>query len=69
MLQAVSRPIPFGDYGGRSVSLSQASAALRVCRRTVYYLIKAGHLQTVRTPLGSQRVLVDSVRACWESRL
>ena len=47
----------------RSLSLAQACTALHVSRRTVYYLIKDGRLATVRTPLGSQRVLVDSLRA------
>ena len=28
----------------------------------------SGRLQTVRTPLGSQRVLLDSLKACWERR-
>ncbi|HNV04405.1 MAG TPA: helix-turn-helix domain-containing protein [Vicinamibacterales bacterium] len=47
----------------RSLSLAQACTALHVSRRTVYYLIKEGRLATVRTPLGSQRVLVESLRA------
>ena len=46
----------------RSVSLAQACAALRKSRRTVYYLIKDGRLRTIRTRLGSQRVLVDSLK-------
>ena len=46
----------------RSVSLEQACATLHVSRRTVYYLIKGGHLRTIRTVMGSQRVLVDSLR-------
>lgn len=51
------------------MSLAQAALFLRVSRRTVYYLIKAGRLRTVRTALGSQRVLVDSLRACWLERV
>ena len=47
----------------RSLSVAQACTALHVSRRTVYYLIKSGRVATVRTPLGSQRVLVDSLRA------
>ena len=50
------------------MSLAQTGQALRVSRRTVYYLIKSGRLQTIRTPLGSQRVLLESVKTCWESR-
>ena len=46
----------------RSVSLEQTCAALRVSRRTVYYLIKGGCLRTIRTQMGSQRVLVDSLK-------
>ena len=34
------------------MSLAQTGQALRVSRRTVYYLIKSGRLQTMRTPLG-----------------
>jgi excisionase family DNA binding protein len=51
------------------MSLAQAGQVLRVSRRTVYYLIQNGQLQTVRTPMGSQRVLVDSIRATWLERL
>jgi excisionase family DNA binding protein len=50
------------------MSLLQACEALHVSRRTVYYLIKSGRLQTVRTPLGSQRVLLESLKSCWEAR-
>jgi excisionase family DNA binding protein len=51
------------DHGARSLSVAQACSALHVSRRTVYYLIKSGRVATVRTPLGSQRVLVDSLKA------
>ena len=47
----------------RSVSLEQACATLHVSRRTVYYMIKGGRLQTIRTQMGSQRVLVDSMKS------
>ena len=59
---ASSRPhVP--DYpDSHSVSLEQTCAALRVSRRTVYYLIKEGRLRTIRTHMGSQRVLVDSLK-------
>ena len=46
---------------GRSISLDQAAELLRVSRRTIYNRIRNGHLQTIRTPLGSQRVLVESL--------
>jgi excisionase family DNA binding protein len=46
----------------RSVSLDQVCATLHVSRRTVYYLIKGGCLRTIRTQMGSQRVLVDSLK-------
>ena len=32
-------------------------------RRTVYYRIREGRLQTIRTRCGSQRVLVSSIEA------
>jgi excisionase family DNA binding protein len=46
---------------GRSVSLGQAADALQVSIRTIYYWIREGRLQTIRTLNGSQRVLVDSL--------
>jgi hypothetical protein len=36
---------------------------LGVCRRTIYYRIRAGRLHTIRTRCGSQRVLVSSLEA------
>ena len=68
MLQASSLDGSFGWFDGRSMSLAQTGQVLRVSRRTVYYFIKSGRLQTVRTALGSQRVLLDSVKACWLER-
>jgi excisionase family DNA binding protein len=47
----------------RTVLIDDAAAALNVSRRTVYYRIKDGKLQTVRTRCGSQRVLVSSIEA------
>jgi excisionase family DNA binding protein len=47
----------------RSVFVDKAAEILGVCRRTVYYRIRQGRLRTVRTPGGSQRVLVDSIEA------
>ena len=46
---------------GRSVSLDHAAQMLGVSRRTIYNRIRDGRLQTIRTPGGSQRVLLDSV--------
>lgn len=45
----------------RSVLIDQAVAMLGVSRRTVYYWIHQGRLQTIRTRCGSQRVLVTSM--------
>jgi excisionase family DNA binding protein len=47
----------------RSVMIDQAAELLGVSRRTVYYRIREGRLQTIRTPCNSQRVLVDSLQA------
>ena len=46
---------------GRSVSLDRAAEFLTVSRRTVYNWIRAGRLETIRTPGGSQRVLRASL--------
>ena len=46
----------------RSVLVDQAAQLLGVSRRTVYYRIREGKLQTVRT-FGSQRVLLESIEA------
>ncbi len=46
---------------GRSVSIDQAAQMLNCSRRTVYYRIRDGRLQTIRTMGGSQRVLVESL--------
>ena len=64
----VSQQAALGQFSGRSMSLAQAGQVLRVSRRTVYYLIKSGRLQTMRTAMGSQRVLLESVRTCWLQR-
>jgi excisionase family DNA binding protein len=45
----------------RSVLIDQAMAMLGVSRRTVYYWIHQGRLQTIRTRCGSQRVLLSSM--------
>jgi excisionase family DNA binding protein len=59
---------PFTPGATRSVSLVQAGQILGVSRRTLYYWIRDGRLKTVRTPLGSQRVLMESVRTSWLER-
>jgi len=46
---------------GDNVSLERAAQLLGVCRRTIYYWIGRGRLQTIRTIGGSQRVLLDSI--------
>ena len=43
--------------------IDDAAARLGVSRRTVYYRISAGQLQTIRTLCGSQRVLLSSIDA------
>jgi excisionase family DNA binding protein len=48
--------------GGPSVLIDHAMQMLGVSRRTVYYWIRQGRLRTVRTRLGSQRVLLTSIR-------
>lgn len=47
---------------GRSVSIDHAAELLRVSRRTIYNRIRDGRLKTIRTPGGSQRVLIDSIQ-------
>ena len=47
----------------RSVLIPEAADVLGVSRRTVYYRIREGRLQTIRTRGGSQRVLVESIQA------
>jgi excisionase family DNA binding protein len=48
---------------GRSVSLDDAATLLGVSRRTIYNRIRTGRLQTIRTPGGSQRVLLGSMQS------
>jgi excisionase family DNA binding protein len=56
-------PTSFQPQLGRSVTIDQAAGLLGVSRRTVYYRIREGRLQTVRTLGGSQRVLMSSLDA------
>jgi excisionase family DNA binding protein len=51
-----------GDIG-RSYLIEDAARLMGVSRRTVYYRIRAGHLRTIRTRCGSQRVLLSSIEA------
>ena len=52
-----------GTLGGgrRSLLIEDAAVLLGVSRRTVYYRIREGRLDTVRTLCGSQRVLLASI--------
>jgi excisionase family DNA binding protein len=45
----------------RSLLIDDAAVLLGVSRRTVYYRIREGELETVRTRCGSQRVLLSSI--------
>jgi excisionase family DNA binding protein len=56
-----------GPYRERSVLIPEAADALGVSRRTVYYRIREGRLQTIRTRGGSQRVLWSSIEALLRS--
>jgi len=47
----------------KSVFVEDAAQLLGVSRRTVYYRIREGRLQTLRTAGGSQRVLLESIEA------
>ena len=47
----------------RSVLIPEAAGVLGISRRTVYYRIREGRLQTIRTRGGSQRVLWSSIEA------
>ena len=49
--------------------MDDAAAMLKISRRTVYYRIREGRLRTIRTPGGSQRVLVESIAALLRERL
>jgi len=58
--ELLTAPVPEWRIG-RSVSLDHAAEILGVSRRTIYNRIRDGRLQTIRTRLGSQRVLTESV--------
>lgn len=52
--------------GPRTVLVDQAAALLGVSRRTVYYRIREGRLETIRTRCGSQRITVTSIERLLE---
>ena len=52
---------PFLPALGRSIAIDEAARLLGVSRRTIYNRIRSGHIQTIRTLGGSQRVVVDSL--------
>jgi excisionase family DNA binding protein len=56
------QPSTFIPQLGRSVTIDRAAQLLGVSRRTVYNRIKDGRLLTLRTPGGSQRVLLVSLQ-------
>ena len=49
------------DGDKRSLLIEDAAVLLGVSRRTVYYRIRQGRLETMRTLSGSQRVLLVSI--------
>src|SRR5258706_11595978 len=51
----------------RSLLIDDAAERLGVSRRTIYYRIRQGRLQTIRTRCGSQRVLVSSIELLLQS--
>ena len=48
--------------------IEEAARRLGVSRRTVYYRIRDGLLQTIRTRGGSQRVLMSSIELLVRAR-
>jgi excisionase family DNA binding protein len=59
-LAPATRPNPPANVP-RSLLLDDAARLLGVSRRTIYYRIREGQLQTIRTRCGSQRVLLESI--------
>ncbi len=51
----------------RSLLIADAAALLGVSRRTIYYRIRDGKLDTMRTRVGSQRVLLASIQRYLDS--
>lgn len=52
------QPVPGYE---KSLLIDAAAESLGVSRRTIYYRIREGRLQTIRARCGSQRVLVSSI--------
>lgn len=50
-----------------SMLISDAAVLLGVSRRTIYYRISSGRLETIRTKGGTQRVLLDSIEGLLQS--
>jgi excisionase family DNA binding protein len=47
----------------KTLFIHEAAERLGVSRRTVYYRISDGRLETIKTRCGSQRVLLSSIEA------
>ena len=45
----------------RRANIAQACAIAGVCRRTMYYWMRAGKVEYVRTPTGGVRIYVDTL--------
>jgi excisionase family DNA binding protein len=60
LLRFVTTRDPLGRVE-RSLLIDDAAQLIGVSRRTIYYRIREGRLQTIRTRCGSQRVLVSSI--------
>ena len=60
-LRRVAPMSTIGLAGGRSLLIEDAAIVLGVSRRTIYYRIREGRLETLRTRGGSQRVLLSSI--------
>ena len=60
---AVAPLVPRGAAMDRTLFIDEAAALLGVSRRTVYYRIRDGRLQTIKTRCGSQRVVLSSLEA------
>jgi excisionase family DNA binding protein len=53
----------------KSLLIDDAALVLGVSRRTVYYRIRDGRLETVRTRGASQRVLLSSIERLLQANL
>ncbi len=49
------------DQPRELLTITEAGARVKVCRRTIYAWIKAGKVEYVRTPSGSIRIYADSL--------